>query len=398
MKHQKSRCYACGNNPISHSVALMNSYLDICTAPLSVFHRGRSGRFLNFIVDSIVGVVIFFAKAANLVRYNDDKHLHVSERARTIWEEAERRGIPMRQIMIGKRHTDRYEAVVNGKKIYFTELPIPEELTNASDTLLWINEKDELKKRLIAANIPAPRGGKAVNIVQALEIFERVRKPVIIKPSSGSRGRHTTTFISTTEQLREAYRVARQIAREVVVEEHLIGSVYRGTIVGGKIVGVLRGDPPRITGDGTRTVAELIKEKNQKVLPPIKAFKITPLTAPYLERIGYTLESVLETGKTIDLTEKIGVSYGGNSAEELPICHPKTKMILEAAGRVVDYPVMGFDFIIQDIQKDPDEQNWGILECNAVPFINLHHDPAEGTPINVAKDVWDLWENEGKTA
>jgi D-alanine-D-alanine ligase-like ATP-grasp enzyme len=56
---------------------------------------------------------------------------------------------------------------------------------------------------------------------------------------------------------------------------------------------------------------------------------------------------------------------------------------------VVNDPVLGFDFITEDISSDPKNTRWGIIECNAVPFINLHHDPLEGEPINVAGKLWD---------
>lgn len=387
----KERCYACGNNPIPHFPAKINSHLAALGAPFIIFIKGPWGRLLERIADKLITGIIIIAKLARVTKLNADMNNKVGDRAKVIWEEAQRRGIPMRQFVVGKFHTDGYEADVNGKRIYFMGLPIPKKMMYSSDAYQWIDDKAKLKKKLIAGGVPAPKGGKAVSFAKALTIFNSIRKPVIVKPAAGSRGRHTTTFISTKEQLKQAFKTARQISREVVVEEHLIGSVYRGTVVGGKLRGVLRGDPPRITGDGVKTITELIDLKNANRHPRVKPFTVTPLTAPYLSRIGYTLDSVLEKGKTIDLTEKIGVSYGGYSAEEFPICHPKTKAALEKAGQVVNFPVMGFDFIIQDITKDPDEQFWGIIECNSVPFIDLHHHPVEGEPINVAAAVWDLW-------
>ena len=179
------------------------------------------------------------------------------------------------------------------------------------------------------------------------------------------------------------------------MEEHLVGSVYRGTIINGVLAGILRGDPPRITGDGKSTISELINTKNFHRHTKVKEYKISPLTAGFLKRSGdYSLEMVLPKGKTIDLTEKIGVSYGGYSAEEYDIAHPKIKEVLEKAGRAINYPVMGFDFIIGDITKDPDAQKWGIIECNSVPFLDLHHFPVEGTPRNAARHVWDMWEKQ----
>lgn len=391
MKKEQS-CLACGNNPIPHFPAKINSHLAALGSPLIIFIKGPWGRLFERAADKLIWLFIMIARGLRIFRFNDDIQKNVGGRAQVIWEEAKRRGIVMRQIVVGKIHTDGYEATFpNGHRIYFMGLPIPKKLIYRSDVYQWIDNKAQLKKRLQRAHIPIPQGGQAVSLSRARSLFNRIRKPVITKPTAGSRGRHTTTNINTLDELRQGFKTARQIAREVMVEEHLVGSVYRGTIVNGALRGVLRGDPPRITGDGISTITELIAAKNAAAKLPVKPFIITPLTESFLGRAGYRLSSVLPKGKTIDLTEKIGVSYGGYSAEELPICHPKTKEILEAAGRAINFPVMGFDFIIEDITKDPDTQRWGIIECNSVPFIDLHHHPASGTPINVAAAVWDLW-------
>jgi D-alanine-D-alanine ligase-like ATP-grasp enzyme len=105
------------------------------------------------------------------------------------------------------------------------------------------------------------------------------------------------------------------------------------------------------------------------------------------------LDSILEENKSLDLSEKIGINYGGYAVEELPRTHPKILEYLRRAGDALNAPVIGFDFIIPDISADPDTQRWGIIEANSLPFINLHHFPIEGMPINAAAAVWDLWKN-----
>ena len=85
------------------------------------------------------------------------------------------------------------------------------------------------------------------------------------------------------------------------------------------------------------------------------------------------------------------MSYGGDAVEDYPITHLKLLEQLKKAGDVLGAPIVGFDFISEDITKDPDTVGWGIIEANSMPFIDLHHDPREGTPINVAAKVWDLW-------
>jgi cyanophycin synthetase len=250
------------------------------------------------------------------------------------------------------------------------------------------------QKKLLENNIPAPRGASVSSLDEALALFETLEKPVITKPRSGSRGRHTTTMVYTADQLKDAFTIAQMISPHVVLEEHIFGSVYRGTVIGGELIGVLAGDPPRVTGDGASTVRELIEKKNAARPQVIHEYKINPLTETFLKRSGYTLESVIPAGVTVDLSEKIGTSYGGSSTELFDTAHPKIKEYLKRAGAVVNDNLVGFDFIIPDPTADPDTQKWGIIECNTLPFINLHHDPVNGTPRNVAKHVWDLWIKE----
>ena len=178
----------------------------------------------------------------------------------------------------------------------------------------------------------------------------------------------------------------------VIVEEHLIGSVYRATLIDGVLAGVLAGDPPRVTGNGVDTLAELIVYKNKNRNTRAGSYVCTEATDRFLARQGFSLDTVLADGITIDLSEKIGLSYGGNAREVTSQTHPRLRAELERAASVVDDPLLGFDFITTDVSADPDTVRWGIIECNSIPFINLHHDPLEGEPVNVAGKVLDYIE------
>jgi cyanophycin synthetase len=149
--------------------------------------------------------------------------------------------------------------------------------------------------------------------------------------------------------------------------------------------------PPRILGDGVSSINDLIFKKNKNKKDPIKDVIISEYLIEFLKRQNYSLDSVLDKDKEIDLLEKIGVSYGGSSRELFYETHPKIINYLEDAAKVVGTSILGFDFIVNDPTKDPDTQHWGIIECNSLPFINLHHFPVEGYSINIAEKIWDLW-------
>lgn len=402
-KNTKPRCVYCGNNPTNHTSAFMHNTFSVFMQPMDrKVVNGFLGRQISKVLEWMKVPVFEVFKLFGIVKYIDEPVKFGNERSQVIWDEAKARGIKIQQMIFAGRPIDVFKATIVTKKnnkeknktILFKSLPRPMHME--TESILWMDDKMTLKKNLIKAGVPVARGGSFWNWGSVEEASKNLTFPLIVKPRLGSRGRHTSTYLYNLEDLKKAYEVAKQICFFVIVEEHLVGSVYRGTVVGGELYGVLKGDPPRITGDGVKTVGELIIEKNENKADQVKDVKITPELEIFIGRSGYKLNSVLEAGKVLDLSEKIGLSYGGDAIEVTPETHPRIKEILAQAGRAVDDPVIGFDFIIEDITSDPDNslkpQKWGIIEANSLPFINLHHFPRVGAPINVAAKVWDLWE------
>jgi cyanophycin synthetase len=71
--------------------------------------------------------------------------------------------------------------------------------------------------------------------------------------------------------------------------------------------------------------------------------------------------------------------------------HPSFIPFFEKAALVTGLSIAGFDSIIPDPTMDAYSQKWGIIECNTLPFIDLHYYALEGKPRNIAGMVWDLW-------
>ena len=61
------------------------------------------------------------------------------------------------------------------------------------------------------------------------------------------------------------------------MEEELSGFVFRITLVGGAIAGIMRREPPHVIGDGTHTVHQLIVEENKNPLRHGPIFHELPL-------------------------------------------------------------------------------------------------------------------------
>ena len=391
-------CAACGTSPVNHRLfyfmAAVESTIESTMHVLLGWVRvPREGRLANTIIAGIIGCF----RLIGLARFDTDPEKAISGRSKLIWQEANRRGIPMQQIVLFGKHLEQYRAKVGGTWHYFQSIPIPYWLPQRGYD--WMDDKFTLGSHLSKAGIPTPKVIHAWSWFKIRREFSHFQKPVIIKPRSGSRGRHTTTNIHTEAELRSAYKLARMIAPELVMEEHLYGSVYRATVVGGKLVGFFRADPPQITGDGVHTISELVARKNQeKNTDPIKKEKLGDITInedviSFIARLGYTLESIPAHNLTLDLSAKTGRLYGGYTREMIDTVHPKMHDIFRKAGIAIQAPIVGFDLIIKQPTEDPDTQHWGIIEANSLPFIDLHYFALEGTPNNIAIPIWNMWES-----
>lgn len=386
----RSVCSACGTSPVNHRLARLTNIIDeFVTKTAGTFFSPVHIPYQNTLVDITYGLLAKFFIITGLARLSTDREKAATGRSELIWEEAARRGIDMEQLVFRGKYLDQYRAHVNGRWTYFESLPIPPWLSQRG--YMWVDDKLLLAERLEAKDIPVPKARCVASWSGAERAFSELAKPVIVKPRLGSRGRHTTTHIHTLAELRLAHDLAKQIARELVIEEHLFGSVCRATIVGGKLVGFFQANPPRVEGDGTHTVQELITEKNAMRHERLGAVEITDDLISCIARRGYTLESVLPENTTLDLSAKTGRFYGGTTKEMLPEVHPKMHEVFEKAAALVDAPVVGFDLITTDPTSDPDSVRWGIIECNSLPFIDLHYYALEGEPNNIAPHIWNLW-------
>ncbi len=383
-------CLYCGNNPAPHFLTWYTATVDIMFAGIrrALFYNGLVTAAENIVAALRLGD--FFIKIMELlgmVKYTSNRADCVSQRGGVLWDEAQSRGIHMSAMKIFGRTLDMYVAERDGKTIRFMGLPRPK---TSGEVLERLDDKWDMKLRFRKAGLPVPSGEAVSSWKQAEALFPKLTKPVIVKPRTGSRGRHTTTFIYTLEDLKLGFKRAKQLCYWVIIEEHLDGPVYRGTVINYELQGVLRGDPPSIVGDGVHTIEELVKIKNSMPHEGVADITLSSSTNIFLTRQSLNPQSVPALGREIFLTEKIGVSYGGSSSEDFDVCHPDTKRIFVDAARIMGDQVVGFDFIIPDITKSYREQRAGFIECNSLPFINLHHDPLLGTPRNVAAALWDL--------
>jgi cyanophycin synthetase len=260
------------------------------------------------------------------------------------------------------------------------------------------SDKKLTNRLLDSAGLPVPRSELVDTEDAAVAAARRLGYPCVIKPLDGNHGRGVALDLRDEAAVRAAWpeTVAQSRHGDVIVESYITGRDYRCLVIGGKLAAVAERVPASVTGDGVRSIRELVDATNadprrgighEKVLTRIR---LDANADEVLAGQGYAADDVPEAGTFVKLALTGNMSTGGTSIDRTMEAHPDNIEIAETAARVVGLDIAGIDFICPDIEIPVRETGGGIVEVNAAPGFRMHTHPTEGEPQYVAKPVIDL--------
>lgn len=347
------------------------------------------------LVQAVAHLLVSLCSLLSIIRFSNDPKLVKSARSKSVWREAHKLGIQIQQLVVFGVRGEEMRALVPTKKgsqtlhwSYFESIPVPPWLEKSPGD--WIDDKNLFKKEFEQGGLPIARGRFVTTGEQALRAFREFRAPVITKPRSGSRARHTTVNIQTEEQLLEGFRRAQELCPYVMVEEFVSGSLYRATCVNRKLVGVIQFVKPEVIADGVKTVDELLVHHNaNKKFPNLTDVKRDGWYFDAITHQGYTPASVPVAGTHVLLSEHSERPNGGYFIDVTDSVPKETVAEIERGAEVCDVEVIGFDIISRNLLDE--KERFTFIEGNTLPYIEIHDVPYEGIPRNVARAVWDMW-------
>ena len=307
-------------------------------------------------------------------------------------KEAEARGIPWFQL--GARAMIQLGYGVHQKRLQAT-------LSDRTGILAveLACDKEGTKSILRDAGVPVPRGTTVSYLDELESAIESVGGyPIVIKPLDGNHGRGITIDINSWQEAEGAYDAAQEASKSktVIVERFYKGQDHRVLVIDGKVVAVAERVPAHVVGDGHSTIAQLIEITNQdprrgdghdNVLTKIE---VDRTTWQLLERLGYTLETVLPEGEVCYLRATANLSTGGVAIDRTDETHPENIWIAQRIAKIIGLDIAGIDVVTPDISKPLREVDGVIVEVNAAPGFRMHVCPSEGIPRNVAEPVLNM--------
>ena len=226
-------------------------------------------------------------------------------------------------------------------------------------------------------------------IAKAAAFVESSANKCVVKPAKGGGGRGVTTGVTGTIDLIRAAASAAVYGRDLIVEQHVRGDVYRLLYFDGVLIDAVLRKPSTVIADGKSTVRELINLENEARLNagPNLAHALIAIDMDVRSTLvnqGLTLSAVPAEGTAVTLKTVINDnSQRDNFAAKHLLC----KSIIEdgaAAAQAVGVRLAGIDVITPDPNVPLAESGGVILEVNTTPSYHHHYYKRDGSyPVAV---------------
>lgn len=210
-------------------------------------------------------------------------------------------------------------------------------------------------------------------IADALAYAEVLNYPVFVKPNNLSQGVLVTKVYTAGDLERTALEIFNR-TNVMLVEKPCPGNDYRIVVLGDEIISAYQRCPLAITGDGTRTIQELLEQKKAQL-----DYKGRPNSEINVDddRIDLKLNSlakdrahVLPAGEKLAVLDNANLSTGGTSIDVTANVHPSFLEIAVAATKTLGLHLCGVDLLTDDITLPANKDNWTIIELNAAPGLD----------------------------
>lgn len=257
-------------------------------------------------------------------------------------------------------------------------------------------EKPLTNHMLRTVGVPVPGGRPVTSADDAWKAAREVGLPVVVKPQAGNQGKGVSANLTTEDDVRSGYEIARKFGNGVLVEQYISGNDYRLLVVNGKMVAASRRDPAMVTGDGRSTVRELVEIVNQDPRrrdghsSTLTRIRLDDAAELVLQQQGLSFDAVPELGQQVKLRENCNLSTGGTATDVTDDVHPRNVRIAELAAQILRLDVAGIDILCEDIRRPIREQGGAIVEVNAAPGLRMHVHPSEGKSRDVGTPIIEM--------
>ncbi len=223
------------------------------------------------------------------------------------------------------------------------------------------------------AGIPVPLNRLANDLNAALSITHELGYPVVVKPTDRDQGIGVSVGLTSQDEVKKAYNMAKKHSENILVEKHVEGRDYRLVVFRGELIWAIERVPAGVIGDGVKSVRELVDTVNSDPRRgngahlSLKSLTLDAEALSLLAKQGLDANSVPENGEFVKLRQIANISAGGMPVEVFQRVHPDNRLLAIRAAALLCLDLAGIDILMPDISRSWLETGAAICEVNAQP-------------------------------
>ena len=243
--------------------------------------------------------------------------------------------------------------------------------------------------RRLGVPTPEPRTVDRVELSKLLRRTPLSRGPYVVKPATGtSSGEGVTVGVRSRFGLASAMALASLRSTRIVVERLVAAESVRLLFLDGKMIHAMRRTGVRIEGDGTSTIAELMRRMKPRRVPIDRFVRET------IAQQRRSLGDVLPAGTSMVvrwLPAQIRASRELRTLYDEDVTHLVCPTLVAEVAPLVDAigsRFAGIDLVTNDLTRSLADSGGVFLEINTTPGLLHHCTPSvNGSPCAVAVTV-----------
>ena len=223
------------------------------------------------------------------------------------------------------------------------------------------------------AGLPVSLNRLAGDLKAALAAANELGYPVVVKPVDRDQGVGVTVGLTTPDDVRKAFSMAKRHSEHILVEKHAEGRDYRLVVFRGELIWAIERVPAGVIGDGIRTIGELVDTVNSDprrgkgAQLSLKSLSLDAEALSLLAKNDMDISSVPGAGEAVSLRRIANISAGGMPVGVFDRVHPDNRLLAIRAAALLCLDLAGIDILMPDISRSWLETGAAICEVNAQP-------------------------------
>ncbi|MDB5165709.1 MAG: Cyanophycin synthase [Candidatus Saccharibacteria bacterium] len=216
-------------------------------------------------------------------------------------------------------------------------------------------------------------------------------KRVVVKPFDGSASKGLTVDVTTDIQLEQALHAATFDDKAPLVQEQFIGEEIRLTALDGVVRSVILRQTPRVVGDGSSSISELIAVENEDR----QNLQFPFISYPQLDAVNIP-EHLLRSkqipahGEIIELSKTTMIRHGASFYGVTDQVHPSYVQIAEHLVSQLNAPMLVVDLMVKDYTHQASDNNYIFLEFNTAPHLEIYSLLRSGDQPDIIRMLADM--------